>query len=154
MFEHIDTITLATLLAAAVWTDQRAHRIPNTLVLTMLISGLAVQTIMNGLEGLGMATLGVLAGFAIFLIPYLRGGMAAGDVKLIAAVGAFLGPIPVIVAGGIATLAAVSIVGVLLLRQLYQGVTMTTEQMLTHRFPFAAAIATGVACVLVIQGTL
>ena len=154
MLEHIDNIVLATLLAAAVWTDQRTQRIPNLIVLVMLASGLVLRTVLGGLDGLGFAALGVLAGFVVFLFPYLRGGMAAGDVKLIAAAGAFLGPIAVVVAGGIATLAAASIAGVLLVYQRYQGATMTAEQMLTHRFPFAAAIAIGVACVLVIQGTL
>ena len=154
MIEHVDSILLASLLAVAVWTDQRANRIPNLLTGIVLVSGLVLRTALDGVDGLGFAALGVVAGFVIFLFPYLRGGMAAGDVKLIAATGAYLGPIAVIVAGGIATLAAAAIAGMLLVYQRYQGASMTAEQMLTQKFPFAAAIAIGVACVLVIQRTL
>jgi prepilin peptidase CpaA len=154
MLEHATTIVLLSLLGAAVWTDQRSHRIPNVLVLAVLVSGLVLQGVAGGLSGIGIALAGVATGFGVFLIPYLMKGMAAGDVKLLAAIGAYLGPLPVLLAGGIATIAAASIAGSLIAYQRYQGASMTVEQMLTHRFPFAAAIAIGVGCVLILKGTL
>jgi prepilin peptidase CpaA len=154
MLEHVTTIVLLSLLGAAVWTDQRSHRIPNVLVLAVLASGLILQAAAHGLSGIGVAMAGIVTGFGVFLVPYLMKGMAAGDVKLLAAIGAYLGPLPVLLAGGIATVAAATIAGSLIAYQRYQGTSMTVEQMLTHRFPFAAAIAIGVGCVLILKGTL
>ena len=153
MIEHIDTFALLTLLLVAVWTDQRTHRIPNLLVVAMLCCGLAIQSTLHGMAGLSDAGLGVLAGFGVFVIPYIKGAMAAGDVKLIAATGAFLGPIPVLLAGGLAMIAGASIGAGLLALQHHRGANLSVEQMLTTRFPFAAAIAVGVSCVLIIQET-
>jgi prepilin peptidase CpaA len=150
----VEALVLGALLTIAAWTDLRSHRIPNWLVLTTLVSGLAMQLGLNGLEGLGQATLGVGAGFLVFLFPYLRGGMAAGDVKLIAACGAFLGPIGAVLAGGIATVFGALIGSSLIAYQRYRGESLTAEQMLTTKFPFALAIALGVAIVLIVRGSL
>jgi len=153
MSEHLDTIVLLGLLSAAVWKDQRTHRIPNVLVVAMLCCGLIIQTWMHGLAGLGHAGLGVLAGFVVFFIPYLKGGMAAGDVKLLSATGAFLGPVAVVLAGGIAMLTGASIAGSLLAYQHYRGARRSVEQALTMKFPFAAAIASAVVCLVAVRET-
>ena len=152
MIAQTGTIVLSLLLATAIWTDQRTNRIPNWLVAVTLCSGLILQLSSDGLAGLGRGALGVVAGLLVFLVPYLRGGMAAGDVKLLAATGAFLGPAPVLVAGGIAMLAGGSIGTGLLALQIFRGSSMSIDQALTTKFPFASAIAIGVACVLVFQG--
>ena len=154
MIEHIDTIVLFGLLSVAVWTDQRSHRIPNLLVIAILLCGVALQTVLHGLTGLSEAGFGVVTGFCVFIFPYLRGGMAAGDVKLIAATGSFIGPVPVLVAGGIALIAGALFAGSLLAYQHYRGASVTATQMLTTKFPFAMSIALGVASVVLIQGTL
>ena len=154
MIEHIDTIVLFGLLSVAVWTDQRSHRIPNLLVIAILLCGITLQTALHGLTGLGEAGLGVVAGFCVFIFPYLKGGMAAGDVKLIAATGSFLGPVPVLIAGGIAMIAGALFAGSLLAYQHHRGTSVSAAQMLTTRFPFAMAIALGVASVLLIQERL
>ena len=46
----------------------------------------------QGLPGLVSGILGMLLGFACLILPYLWGGMGAGDVKALAALGAWLGP--------------------------------------------------------------
>jgi prepilin peptidase CpaA len=88
------TGTLVLLLVAAAVFDVRSHRIPNKLVLTGVLVGLACswllphpshQDALFPLEGL-------LVGFVIFLPLYLLRAMGAGDVKLMAMVGAFVGP--------------------------------------------------------------
>ena len=83
--------TLA-VLAVATYTDLRSRRIPNWLVFPFLVVGLVVSTWLSGwtglvssLEGLGLATL-------LFGIFFVMGGMGAGDVKLCAAIGAWVGP--------------------------------------------------------------
>ncbi len=85
-------IVLFGLLGIAVASDLRRHRIPNLLILTGLALGLAGQFFMNGLAGLGQGVLGGLVGLGLFLLLYAVGGMAAGDVKLMAMVGVFLTP--------------------------------------------------------------
>jgi prepilin peptidase CpaA len=86
----ISTVVLLGLLAVAVVSDLLRHRIPNMLVLLGLALGLAGQTYSGGVNGLGDGLLGMLICFALFLPMYAFGGMAAGDVKLMAMVGSFL----------------------------------------------------------------
>ena len=83
---------LLGLLGVAVVSDLRRHRIPNLLVVLGLALGLAGQAYSGGFGGLGDGALGLLVGFGVFLPLYALGGMAAGDVKLMAMVGAFLTP--------------------------------------------------------------
>jgi prepilin peptidase CpaA len=88
----VGTVLLLGLLGVAVVSDLRRHRIPNLLVLLGLGLGVAGQVYSSGITGLGDGLLGMLAGFAVFLPMYALGGMAAGDVKLMAMAGAFLTP--------------------------------------------------------------
>ena len=154
MFEYLDICLLAALLSAAVWTDHTQHRIPNVIVLLTLIAGITVQILQSGLGGLASAIAGVLAGLIVFLIPYGRGGMAAGDVKLLGALGSFLGPVYVLVAGGIALIIGGIAGGSLLAYQQKREGGFDAAKLLTAQFPFAAAIAFGVAAVLTLRGTL
>ena len=80
-------IVLAAVLIAAV-TDVWNFKVHNVLTLPLLLSGLAYHGLAGGLAG---SVLGVLFGFASLILFYLLGGMGAGDVKLMAAVGAWLG---------------------------------------------------------------
>jgi prepilin peptidase CpaA len=86
----LDLVLLALVSAAAVH-DLRARRIPNRLLLLALAVAVPLQAagggaaLLSGLAGAG-------CGLALFLPLYLLRGMAAGDVKLLATVGAFAGP--------------------------------------------------------------
>ncbi len=80
--------------AIALWMavgDLRTRRIPNYLTLGTAAAGLAVRLLTDGLAGLGDGFLGLLVGFALLFGFYLAGGMGAGDVKALAALGAWLG---------------------------------------------------------------
>ncbi len=83
-------VTLACLVAAA--TDLWKFRVPNALTFPLLFIGLIYRGIHDGLPGLGDAALGALLGFGCLVLFFLAGGMGAGDVKLMTAVGAWLGP--------------------------------------------------------------
>ncbi|MGA3800254.1 A24 family peptidase [Pseudomonas fluorescens] len=92
MEQLVATVVLIGLLGVAVVSDLRRHRIPNLLILVGLVLGLASQTYSGGISGMGDSLLGLLIGFSLFLPMYALGGMAAGDVKLMAMVGSFLPP--------------------------------------------------------------
>jgi prepilin peptidase CpaA len=79
-------------LSIATFTDLRWRRIPNWLVVPYLASGLIVSCCMNGWRGLELSMAGLLIGGLSFGILFLMGGMGAGDVKLCAAIGAWVGP--------------------------------------------------------------
>lgn len=88
-------LTLAILIPAtlyASWIDYAERRVPNWLNALIACAGLTLQTVFFGLSGLGDGALGLLVGFALLILPWLMHGMGAGDVKLMAAIGAWLGP--------------------------------------------------------------
>jgi prepilin peptidase CpaA len=89
---------VALYMAAAAATDWRLRRIPNWLTVPTALCGLAYHTFWP--HGWGpLASLGGFAlGFAILLLPWLLGGGGMGDVKLLAALGAWLGPLLTLVA--------------------------------------------------------
>jgi prepilin peptidase CpaA len=77
-------------LAAAV-DDLARRRISNWIPLTALAAGFTLQIGAAGWRGALVALTGAVAGFSVFLIFYLLGGMGAGDIKLMAGFGAILG---------------------------------------------------------------
>lgn len=72
--------------------DVRSRRIPNYLTLGTAVGGLAYQLVAHGSAGLVDGLLGILLGFGLLILPYIWGGMGAGDVKALAGLGAWLGP--------------------------------------------------------------
>jgi prepilin peptidase CpaA len=84
-------IVLAVVGTAAV-IDVRTGRIPNLLTFGAAAVALAYAMWTGGLHGLGLSAAGWGVGTALFLPLFALGGMGAGDVKLLGAVGAWLGP--------------------------------------------------------------
>jgi prepilin peptidase CpaA len=72
--------------------DLRSRRIPNVLTFGGAAAAFAYFTFTHGLSGLGQSTAGWAIGIGLFLPIFILGGMGAGDVKLLGAVGACLGP--------------------------------------------------------------
>lgn len=83
-------VTLAACLSAAV-VDLRSRRIPNRITFPAMLVLLVLHGAFSGLSGLGESALGLCGGFLVFLVPHLFRVMGAGDVKLMAVVGAGLG---------------------------------------------------------------
>ena len=157
---------LIVMILLAVITDLSAHKIPNSLVVLGLAASLLLQCFATqGAGGLNWL-LGVAVAFACFIPLYVLRGMAAGDVKLMMAVGGFLGYPLIITAlaysylvGGAIAIAYVLIKGRLrlLIQNLYSlvidqfvkatsGVDVYDEQIIKQsvgRMPFALAIAIG-----------
>lgn len=84
------SIALALLLAAAVWTDIRSGRIPNRLILAAALLGMTLSIAPGGI-GPREASGGFAVGFLALLPLYGFRAAGAGDVKLMAAAGTFLG---------------------------------------------------------------
>jgi len=72
--------------------DIKSRRIPNYLTLGAALAGLAYQWVCHGPAGLVDGFLGITLGFGLLILPYIWGGMGAGDVKALAGLGAWLGP--------------------------------------------------------------
>jgi len=89
--------TVAVVSIATI-TDLRSRRIPNWLVLPFLVMGLGVSSWLGGWHGLGKSLEGVLLGLLVMGGLAALGGMGMGDVKLCAAIGAWIGPSQLIIA--------------------------------------------------------
>src|SRR3954470_13254714 len=83
--------TVITVLIATIW-DIRSRKIPNWLVFPYLLAGMVVSSTFHGWHGLGQSLSGMLVAGLLMGILYWLGGMGMGDVKLCAAVGAWIGP--------------------------------------------------------------
>ncbi|MGH8853579.1 MAG: A24 family peptidase [Telluria sp.] len=111
---YLDTLLLLMVAAAAI-NDLASRRIPNLLLLSGLVAALALHLLSpNPAAALLSCLGGAAAGLALFLPFYLARGMAAGDVKMMATVGAFTGPLAALhiailswCAGGVMALAII-----------------------------------------------
>jgi len=161
------------MLMAVEW-DLREHRIPNALILFLLLTGLALQTVgpANGRGGLfdaypgalgfGPALLGALVGLMIYLPFYMMRTMGAGDVKLMAALGAFVGTgeviglaLFVLIAGGVLSVIRMLLkrnarlvlnnVKLILIGMGHGGSGFDPATQSADRMPYALSFATGLA---------
>jgi prepilin peptidase CpaA len=80
------------VLAIATVTDLRSRRIPNWLVLPFMVTGMVAATWTHGWHGLVLSLAGFALGATMFGVLCWMGGMGMGDVKLLAAIGAWIGP--------------------------------------------------------------
>jgi prepilin peptidase CpaA len=92
LIEMILFLFLTIVLLIAVISDIRLHKIPNWLTYPAMMGAIIYHTSTRGIGGFLYSVEGVGAGFAVLIIFYLMGGMGAGDVKLMGAVGGLLGP--------------------------------------------------------------
>jgi prepilin peptidase CpaA len=163
----VATATILIVLALAVHQDLRQHRISNLLTVSALAIGVVLASLASGLDGFTRALAGAGVGLLCLLPLYLCKGMGAGDVKLMAAAGAFLGPVHAFVAALI-TLAAGSVLAIIVvswraieLRSAsvpaggsHPGFRGALAAASKNRFPYAAAIATGVIAAMWMFGLL
>ena len=82
---------LAVIVLPAAWIDFRQRRIPNELCLAGILLGVMYHLLTVGVSGAGLSLLSFLLAFAAGFPLWLLGWMGAGDVKLVAAVGAIVG---------------------------------------------------------------
>jgi len=147
------------VLSVATFTDVHRRRIPNWLVLPFFVLGIAVSTWFYGWHGLAQSLEGAGLGFLIYGVLFWMGGMGAGDVKLCAAIGAWIGPFQLFIAlvltglvGGVMALAWALCGG--FLKELFEhtgDVVFSAKKRgeavlsnpLRRKMPYAPAIAIG-----------
>ena len=86
-----NNVLLLLLVSLSAAFDVKERRIPNKITFMGIIVGLLFNLFAGGWAGLLNSFLGMLAGIAIFFIPFAMGGMGAGDVKLMGSIGALMG---------------------------------------------------------------
>ncbi|MFZ0302231.1 MAG: prepilin peptidase [Terracidiphilus sp.] len=151
------------VLSVATITDLRDRRIPNWLVFPYWLAGIVVQGVLFGWHGIWQSLAGAGLAVGIFGALFLLGGMGAGDVKLCAAVGAWIGPAQMVfaliftaLAGGVIVMIWAALGGFLL--DLFKGTgdlmagwkhgtlrdpEATIENPRRRKMPYAPAIAVG-----------
>jgi prepilin peptidase CpaA len=150
------------VLAVATFTDLRSRRIPNWLVVPFMAIGIVASTWLHGWHGLGQSFGGLGLGILLFGFLFWMGGMGAGDVKLAAAIGTWIGPnqlffalIVTAMAGGVIALVWAACGG--WLKELFNGASdltfglkdpevrkeMSIGNPLKRKIPYAPAIAIG-----------
>ncbi|MGB9689924.1 A24 family peptidase [Thermogutta sp.] len=87
-------VAIAVLLVTfwAAITDLRERRIPNVLTVPAMVAGLCFHSLMPGGQGWLFSLAGFAVGAALLILPYIFGGGGMGDIKLLAALGSWLGP--------------------------------------------------------------
>jgi len=86
------SVVPAFIAGLAAVLDIRSRRIPNALIVAALVLGLGIHVARGGLPGAGLAVGGAVVGGLILFPLYRIRAMGAGDVKLLAALGALVGP--------------------------------------------------------------
>lgn len=155
--EHVSTVILLIVLSIAVRTDMLTHRIPNALTGLAACAGLMLQTIQSGMPGALISLAGIAVGIGFMLPFYLLRGMGAGDVKLMGAIGAFLGPKAVLLAAAATLLVGAAFGLARVATHFFPRLGITPKPVLPElepapatltsvrkeKFPYAVAIACG-----------
>lgn len=97
--EPVMIVALAVVLVTAIGTDLRSSRIPNWLTFSAMAFALVGHVWLGGMPAMMFSLAGLAAGLGLFVIPYALGGIGAGDVKLMAAIGAIVGPYDAFLSG-------------------------------------------------------
>lgn len=84
-------IIVAAVLLISVYTDLKERKIYNAVVVPAALAGLAMNTLFFGLNGLAFSLKGMGLGLVLLFVPFALGGVGAGDVKLLGAIGSLNG---------------------------------------------------------------
>jgi prepilin peptidase CpaA len=84
-------LILGVALIISLITDIRKRKILNIVTIPTIIFGISYSSITQGLNGFLFSTFGLFVGLGLLIIPFLLGGIGAGDVKLMGAIGALMG---------------------------------------------------------------
>ncbi|QZY55409.1 A24 family peptidase [Crassaminicella profunda] len=164
---------LVMLLVICVITDIRERKIYNKVIFPTLIIAFLSHLLLGGSKDLFSSVIGFFVGFLILFVPYLLGGMGAGDVKLLALIGALKGSYFVLhssiymaIAGGLMAFILLIFQKQLhtTLKSLYYYIynlkygirlpSLINNNDLSNTYPYGTAIATGAIINLLLEGGL
>jgi prepilin peptidase CpaA len=122
----LSLVAVACVAIAAAVTDLWKFKVYNALTLPAIVAGLLASSFTIGLQA---SLLGALTGFGLLVIFFALGGVGAGDVKLLTAIGAWLGPEATMYVFALSAMAGgVYAIGLMLLRE---GLFGTVEELAT-----------------------
>lgn len=166
----IENISLLVAVFAAGIFDYRFRKVPNYITFPAILGGLAIGMLQGGFTGLSASSFGLFFGIALFAIPYAMGGMGAGDVKLLGAIGAIKGIgfvftsfLGAAIIGGIMAVGRMAFIikssDMTVLRESIKTVYYTgalsaievPEYALKERLPYAVAISAGAIVALILE---
>ena len=104
--EFVPFFVICVCALVASFSDVREFKVYNALTFPCFFAGILFYSITQGWTGLGYSLGGAALGFVILVLPYLLGGLGAGDVKFVMAMGTWLGSqllFPALIIGCIAT---------------------------------------------------
>jgi prepilin peptidase CpaA len=160
------SIVLFIILMISFYTDIKERKILNIVTFPAMAFGLIFYGISTGMDGFLFSILGLLTGLGLLIIPYALGGMAAGDVKLLMAIGALKGTsfvfgsfIYIALVGGVIALLILLFKRRLLstLKRIFVTAKLQTlaglsEDELHQAFPYGVAIVLGTVCYVGVNG--
>jgi len=91
-------VAAGIIACLAAFRDLRERRIPNVITVPAALFGLLFHTLAPLGEGWWFSLAGFAVGVGLLVLPYLLGGGGMGDIKLLAALGAWLGPFWILIA--------------------------------------------------------
>lgn len=136
-------LTLDLTLGIAAWTDWRKRKIYNKLLGPAFLIAISLQAAQQGWSGIWMSLTGSMVGLALLMIPYLKGGIGAGDVKLLGVIGAF-GGVHFVVTGFLygAVLGGIVSLVIMIRRHAFLALVIRLLQFLSQRLIFLMPLIT------------
>lgn len=165
------TIILVLILIVSLATDLKYRKIFNCVTLPTIIFAFLFYLLNGGLKGFLFSGEGFVVGLVLLIIPYLLGGMGAGDVKLMAAIGALMGSnfvfysfiytaliggviafFLIIKARGLMNLVKSFFLNVVFFRSNLGSIIIPNDKNSSISFPYGIAIVLGTFCTLIWGG--
>lgn len=132
---------LIPIVFIASWTDLTKQKIHNSLLFPSFLLALIIHFLLSGFEGIEFSIIGSLTGFLLLIVPYILGGLGAGDVKLLIVIGAF---------GGLHYVLMSFIIGALL-GGLFSLILIYSKKTKSKTFPYGIFLGVGALLSIFLQ---
>ena len=143
------SVAVLTFASVAVFTDVRSRKIPNWLTVSSFAFALVAHSILGGWGGLMSSLCGFATGFGILLTLFLIGGGGGGDVKLMGAVGAWVGGWPTLLIFVASAVFVILIMVGVVIKHGPQAKTKSNESIMKLKLPYAVPVGLALMLVLI-----
>jgi prepilin peptidase CpaA len=167
----VTKIILLVILLISFYTDVKSRKILNIVTLPAILFAFVYYLSFQGLDGFLFSGKGFLVGLGLLILPYMLGGMGAGDVKLMASIGALMGTsfvfysfIYTALIGGLIAVALIIkqkgfvntiktfLIGIVFIRSNLGSIHLVNGNQSSISFPYGIAIVLGSLCSLIWGG--